>query len=186
MSLLGYRESFPRIAEGVFIAPGAWVVGDVVIGDRSSIWFNTVVRGDVHYIRIGSDSCVQDNSTLHVTGPKYPLEIGNRVVIGHQAMVHGCTIEDECMIGMGAVILDGAKVGTGSVVAAGALVPPGCEIPPGSLVMGAPASVKRQTTEADREMIRRSWSHYVEMAAEYLEAGKIRHGKIKGFLGQGQ
>lgn len=184
MSILSYHDVFPRIAEGVFIAPGAWVIGDVVIGERSSVWFNTVVRGDVHYIRIGSETCVQDNSTLHVTAVNYPLEIGNRVVIGHQATVHGCTIEDECMIGMGAVVLDGAKIGTGSIIAAGALLPPGFEVPAGSLVMGSPAVIRRKTGDADREMIRQSWRHYVDMAAEYLDAGPVRQGRVKGFLRQ--
>jgi gamma-carbonic anhydrase len=182
MSILAYRNILPQIATDVFIAPGAWVIGDVVIGERSSIWFNTVVRGDVNFIRIGSETSVQDNSTLHVTAPKFPLHIGNRVVIGHKATVHGCIVEDECLIGMGAIILDGAKIGRGSVIAAGALIPPGCEIPPESLVMGSPAQVKRKTGEADREMIRKSWSHYVELAAEYLGAGAKQGGQIKGFL----
>jgi carbonic anhydrase/acetyltransferase-like protein (isoleucine patch superfamily) len=182
MSILAYRDIQPQIAADVFIAPGAWVIGDVVIGERSSIWFNTVVRGDVHFIRIGSETTIQDNSTLHVTGPRFPMHIGNRVVVGHKAIVHGCTVEDECMVGMGAIILDGAKIGRGSVIAAGSLVPPGFEVPPESVVMGSPARIKRQTTDADRETIQRSWSHYVELAAEYFKAGSIREQHVKGFL----
>jgi gamma-carbonic anhydrase len=182
MSILAYRDILPQIAADVFIAPGAWVIGDVVIGERSSIWFNTIVRGDVHFIRIGSETCIQDNSTLHVTAPRFPMHIGNRVVIGHKAIIHGCTVEDECMIGMGAIILDGAKIGRGSVIAAGSLIPPGFEVPPESVVMGSPAKIKRKTEEADREMILRSWSHYVELAGEYFRAGAVPDGEIKGFL----
>jgi gamma-carbonic anhydrase len=178
MSILAYRGILPQIADGVFIAPGAYVV----IGERSSIWFNTVVRGDVHYIRIGSSTSVQDNSTLHVTGPKFPLHIGDRVVIGHKAIVHGCTVEDECMIGMGSIILDGVRIGRGSVIAAGSLLPPGFEVPPESVVMGSPAKVKRKANDADREMIQRSWTHYLELAAEYLDAGAANLSEIKGFL----
>lgn len=172
----------PQIAEDVFIAPGAWVIGDVVIGEGSSIWFNTVVRGDVHYIRIGSSTCVQDNSTLHVTGPNFPIHIGDRVVIGHKAIVHGCIVEDDSMIGMGAIVLDGCKIGTGSVIAAGSVLPPGFVVPPGSVVMGAPAKIKRQAGEAERAMILQSWSHYADLAAEYFHAGAARQGEIKGFL----
>ncbi|MHC1726441.1 MAG: gamma carbonic anhydrase family protein [Syntrophobacteraceae bacterium] len=182
MSVLAYRGVLPRIFEDVYVAPGAWVIGDVIVGERSSIWFNSVVRGDVNYIRIGSYTCVQDNATLHVTGGNFPLHIGNRVVIGHKAIVHGCTVEDECMIGMGSIILDGCKIGKGSVIAAGALLPPGFEVPPESVVMGSPAQIKRTTSEADREMILRSWSHYSELAAEYFSAGSARQGEVKGFL----
>ncbi len=180
MSILAYRGTLPRIADNVFVAPGAWVIGDVVIGDRSSVWFNTVVRGDVNFIRIGSDTCVQDNCTLHVTRRKYPLQIGDRVVIGHKAMVHGCTIEDECMIGIGAIILDGAKVGAGSIIASGALLPPGFEAPPGSVLMGTPAKVKRSITDSDRELIRSSWSGYAELAAEYFAARKLEEDEMRG------
>lgn len=182
MNILPYRNVFPRIAKDVFIAPGAWVIGDVVIGERSNIWFNTVIRGDVHYIRIGSDTSVQDNSTLHVTPARFPLEIGSRVVIGHKATVHGCIVGDDCMIGMGSIILDGVKIGAGSVVAAGALLPPGLEVPPESVVMGAPAKITRRVGEAERELVRRSWSHYIELAAEYREAGAVAEGTVRGFL----
>lgn len=182
MSILAYRDIWPQIAENVFVAPGAWVIGDVAIGERSSIWFNTVVRGDVHFIRIGSDTNIQDNSTLHVTAPRFPMHIGSRVIVGHKAIVHGCTVEDECMIGMGAIILDGVKIGRGSVIAAGSLIPPGFEVPPDSVVMGSPAQIRRKAGDADREMIRRSWSHYVELAAEYRNTGALREGRIRGFL----
>ncbi len=129
-SILAYRDILPRIAQDAFIAQGARVIGDVVIRERSSIWFNTVVRGDVHYIRIGSCTNVQDNSVLHPTGHLFPMNIGDRVLIGHGAVLHGCTIEDDCFIGMGSILLDGCKVGRGSVIAAGSLLAPGFVVPP--------------------------------------------------------
>ncbi len=182
MGLLAYRGIWPDLAEGIFVAPGAWIIGDVVIGNRSSIWFNTVVRGDVHFIRIGSETCIQDNCSLHVTGRDFPMHIGNRVVIGHKALVHGCTVEDECMIGMGAVILDGCKIGRGSVIAAGSLLPPGFEVPPESVVMGSPGKIKRKAAEEDRELVRNAWTHYTELAAEYMAEEKLKTGTIRGFL----
>lgn len=182
MSILSYRGVLPQVADDVYIAPGAWVIGDVIIGERSSVWFNSVVRGDVNFIRIGSCTCIQDNSTLHVTGGNFPLHIGDRVVIGHKAIVHGCTIEDDCMIGMGSIILDGCKIGKGSVIAAGALLAPGFEVPPESVVMGAPGQIKRKAGDSDRAMILRSWSHYSDLAAEYFSAGSARQGSVRGFL----
>lgn len=182
--VLPYREIYPKLGEEVFVAPGAWVIGDVVIGDRSSIWFNTVVRGDVHYIRIGSETNVQDNSILHVTEGRFPLEIGNRVTIGHRAIVHGCVVEDDCLIGMGAIILDGARIGRGSLVAAGSLVAPGTDIPPDSLVMGVPATMKKTVGEAERDLIRSSKEHYLQLSIDYLNPLLLNEKKtVKGFLG---
>lgn len=184
MSTLPYRSIYPKVPDSVFIAPGASVIGDVEIGERSSIWFNTVVRGDVHYIRVGSETNVQDNCTLHVTPGKFPLVVGNRVTVGHRAIVHGCVIEDECLIGMGSIILDGVKVGKGSLIAAGSILTPGLQVPPDSLVMGAPAQIKRSVSDSEKEMIRRAWSHYIELAAEYLDPEELRgKTRIKGFLG---
>jgi len=183
ISILAYRDILPRIAEDVFIAPGACVIGDVVIGERSSIWFNTVVRGDVHYIRIGSCTNVQDNSVLHPTGPLFPVSIGDRVLIGHSVVLHGSTIEDDCFIGIGSIILDGCKVGKGSVIAAGSLLPPGLEVPPESLVMGAPARIKRKIGDNERAMIEHGWAHYVELAAEYLKAETARQTDASGLPG---
>lgn len=184
MSILPYKDIFPHIEEDVFIAPGAWVIGDVVIGKGSSIWFNTVVRGDEHYVRIGSETNIQDNCTLHVTMDQFPLEIGNRVTVGHQAVVHGCVIEDDCLIGMGSIILDGARIGKGSLVAAGSVVTPGTVVPPGSVVMGIPGAVKKQAGEMERLMIEEAVSHYVRLASDYLASGSADQSKrIKGFLG---
>lgn len=164
-----YRGIVPKIAASAYIDPSAQVIGDVAVGERSSIWPNVTARGDVHSIRIGDDSNVQDNSVLHCDEGLFPLEIGNRVTVGHLAMLHGCTIEDDCVIGIGAVVLNGAKIGKGSVIAAGAVVPEGAEVPPDSIVMGVPGKVKRQLTEDERQRFRENAKHYVEAARIYKD-----------------
>jgi carbonic anhydrase/acetyltransferase-like protein (isoleucine patch superfamily) len=141
----------------------------VVIGELSSVWPNVTIRGDVHYIRIGDESSVQDNSCLHVELNKHPLVIHNRVTVGHSVTLHGCEIEDECLIGIGAVVLNGSRIGTGSIIAAGALVPEGTEIPPRSIVMGVPGKVRRHVSEAERERILRSAANYVRYRQIYKE-----------------
>lgn len=181
-NLLPHKKSFPNLADDVFVAPGAWIIGDVVIGAGSSIWFNTVVRGDDDYIRIGSQTNVQDNCVLHITGGKFPLEIGDRVTIGHRAIVHACVVEDDCLIGMGAIILDGARIGKGSLIAAGTVIPPNFEVPPESLVMGVPAMIKGRLTEVQKEQIRESAAHYVKLAAEYKKPRDDKK-RVRGFLG---
>ncbi|SHF74593.1 Carbonic anhydrase or acetyltransferase, isoleucine patch superfamily [Desulfacinum infernum DSM 9756] len=181
--IVPYKGIFPTLGDDVYVAPGAWIVGDVEIGDRSSVWFNTVIRGDVNIVRIGRETNIQDNATLHVTGKKYPLFIGDRVTIGHRAVVHGCVVEDECLIGMGAIVLDGARVGKGSIVAAGAVVSPGAEVPPGSVVMGVPAEVKKYLDEEEKERLRVTAEHYVGMARRYLEAEAQEETiRVRGFL----
>jgi carbonic anhydrase/acetyltransferase-like protein (isoleucine patch superfamily) len=164
-----YRGIVPKIAASAYIDPSAQVIGDVAVGERSSIWPNVTARGDVHSIRIGDDSNVQDNSVLHCDEGLFPLEIGDRVTVGHLAMLHGCTIEDDCVIGIGAVVLNGAKIGKGSVIAAGAVVPEGAEVPPDSMVMGVPGKVKRQLTEDERQRFRENARHYVEAARIYKD-----------------
>jgi gamma-carbonic anhydrase len=164
-----YRGIVPKIAASAYIDPSAQVIGDVVVGERSSIWPNVTARGDTNSIRIGDDSNVQDNSVLHCDPGLFALEIGNRVTVGHLAMLHGCTIGDDCMIGIGAVVLNGAKIGKGSVVAAGAVVPEGVELPPKSMVMGVPAKVKRQLTDVERQRFRDNAKHYVEAARIYKD-----------------
>jgi carbonic anhydrase/acetyltransferase-like protein (isoleucine patch superfamily) len=164
-----YRGILPKIAASAYIDQSAQVIGDVVVGERSSIWPNVTARGDVNSIRIGDGTNIQDNSVLHCDAGLYPLHIGNRVTVGHMAMLHGCTIEDDCLIGIGAVVLSGAKIGSGSAVAAGAVVPEGAEVPAGSMVMGVPAKVKRQVTEEERERFRQNALHYVESARIYKE-----------------
>lgn len=152
----------PRMGNGVYVAPSAVVTGDVVLGDGASVWHNAVVRGDIDYIRIGGDSNVQDGAVIHVTGGVYPVWIGRRVSLAHGAIVHGCVIEDDCLIGIGAIILDGATVGRGSLVAAGCVVSEGMTIPPGSMVAGLPGRVRGPLTEAQRELVSRITVRYLE------------------------
>jgi len=164
-----YRGIRPKVAASAYIDPSAQVIGDVEVGERSSIWPNVTARGDVNSIRIGEESNVQDNCVLHCDAGVFPLHIGNRVTIGHLAMLHGCTIEDDCLIGIGAVVLNGAKIGRGSAIAAGAVVPEGTEVPPGSMVMGVPAKVKRQITEEEIARFRENAEHYVNEARIYRD-----------------
>jgi carbonic anhydrase/acetyltransferase-like protein (isoleucine patch superfamily) len=167
-----YRGSSPKIAASAFVDASAQVIGQVTVGERSSIWPNVTARGDVNTIHIGDDSNIQDNSVLHCDAGLFPLHIGNRVTVGHLAMLHGCTIEDDCLIGIGAIVLNGAKIGKGSVIAAGAMVPEGAEIPADSMVMGVPAKVKRETTPEERERFRLNALHYVEAARIYKEGSE--------------
>ncbi|HME11046.1 MAG TPA: gamma carbonic anhydrase family protein [Bryobacteraceae bacterium] len=164
-----FRGVLPQIAASAYIDPSAQVIGDVAVGERSSVWPNVSIRGDVNSIRIGDETSIQDNTVLHCDPVTFPLVIGNRVTVGHGAVVHGCTIEDESLIGIGAVILNGAKIGRGSVIAAGSVVPEGMQIPPGSMVMGIPAKVKRELTTEERERFHHNASRYVEMAKIYRD-----------------
>lgn len=164
-----FRGAVPKVAPSCFIDPSAQVIGDVVIGERSSVWCNTTLRGDVNIIRIGDGTNIQDNSVLHVDSDGFPLHIGNRVTVGHSVVLHGCTIEDDCLIGIGAIVLNGAKIGAGSVIAAGALVPEGAVIPPGSLAMGVPAKVRREVTAEEKERFRVNAEHYIELRQHYRE-----------------
>ena len=165
-----FRGKVPSVAASAYIDSSAQVIGDVTVGDRASIWPNVVVRGDINSIVIGEESNVQDNSVLHCDpGEQFRLVIGNRVTIGHLAMVHGCTIEDESLIGIGAIILNGARIGRGSVVAAGALVPEGMQVPPGSMVMGVPGKIKREVTAEEQDRFRENALRYVENAKRFRE-----------------
>ncbi len=165
--LILYKGIKPKADDTVFIEDSARVIGDVTIGEYSSVWFNAVVRGDVHYIMIGSRTNVQDNCTLHVTNGTYPLVIGNDVTIGHNVVLHGCTIGDRCLIGMGSIILDNAEVGEDSIIGAGALVTEGMKVPPGSLVVGLPGKVIRQVRPDEKERILKSARNYIEYASDY-------------------
>lgn len=164
-----YRGVAPRIAPSVYIDPSAQIIGDVVIGERSSVWPNVAIRGDVNHIRIGEETSIQDNSVLHVDHMIYPCLVGNRVTVGHSVVLHGCEVEDDALIGIGAIVLNGAKVGAGAVVAAGALVPEGMSIPPNMVVMGAPAKVKREVTQEERDRFRKNCDNYVKITAIYKE-----------------
>ncbi|NRA45179.1 MAG: gamma carbonic anhydrase family protein [Oligoflexales bacterium] len=169
VTIIPYKKCKPKIDDSVFIASGCAVIGDITIKEHSSIWFNSVLRGDVNYIRVGSYTNIQDGSIVHVASKSYPTTIGNHVTIGHQAVVHACTIGDYTLIGMGAKILDGAEIGSESLVAAGAVVPPGATYPPKSLIMGAPAKVKRSLADEEIEHIRKSSLHYAELAKDYFK-----------------
>ena len=164
-----YRGVTPQIPETAYVDDSAQLIGDVILGEHSSVWMNAVLRGDVHQIRVGHYSNIQDNSVLHAD-IGFPLTIGNRVTVGHLVMLHGCTIEDDTLIGIGATILNGAKIGKGSVVAAGSLVPEGMEVPPSTLVMGVPAKAKRPVTAEEQLRFAEGVQHYVEKAAVYSES----------------
>jgi gamma-carbonic anhydrase len=162
-----FGDHSPVIDPTAYVPDAAVVIGDVVIGAESSLWFHTVVRGDLHPIRIGARSNVQDNATVHVVGGRYGTVLGDDVTVGHNAILHGCTVEDGALIGMAAVVLDAVVVGAGSLVGAGALVTPGTVIPPRSLVLGSPAKRVREVNEAERERLRTSAANYVELARRY-------------------
>lgn len=162
-----YQNQHPRIDLSVFVDESAQVIGDVEIGENSSIWCNAVVRGDVNTICIGQRTNVQDAAILHVTHQTHPLILGNEITVGHAAILHGCMIKDRCLIGMGAVILDGAVIGEEAMVGAGALIAEGKEIPPRSLAVGKPARVLRKVTDEELRHILEGMERYVLLAQEY-------------------
>ncbi|MGI5424409.1 gamma carbonic anhydrase family protein [Streptomyces sp. CA-179760] len=163
---IGGRE--PQIDPEAFVAPTASVIGGVTLGAGASVWYGAVVRGDVESISVGASSNVQDNCTLHAD-PGFPVTVGERVSIGHNAVVHGATVEDDCLIGMGATVLNGAVIGAGSLVAAQALVPQGMVVPPGSLVAGVPAKVRRELSEEERQGVTLNGTMYAELAKAHRE-----------------
>ena len=158
----------PTIPQSCFIEETAVVIGDVVMGEECSAWFHAVIRGDVNYIRIGNRTNVQDLCMLHVTHDTHPLIIGDDVTIGHNVVLHGCTIHNRVLVGMGAIIMDGAVIGEDSVVGAGALVTEGTIVPPKSLILGSPAKVKRPVTEQELAWIRESAQNYIRYSRQYL------------------
>jgi carbonic anhydrase/acetyltransferase-like protein (isoleucine patch superfamily) len=158
----------PTLHETAFIAEGAIVIGDVEIGEDASVWFGSVIRGDVNYIRIGARTNVQDMTMIHVNSRTDPTILEDEITVGHRVTLHGCYIERGSLIGIGAILLDGVRVGAQSLVAAGSLLTPGTQIPPRSLVMGAPAKVKRELTEDEITGFDRSWRNYVELKAKYM------------------
>ena len=166
VNLLPYGDTSPQVAESAWVAPGAYVIGDVDLGEESSVWYGAVLRGDTEPIRIGARTNVQDGCVLHVD-PGFPAVVGEGCVVGHNAVVHGCEIGDDCLVGMGATILNGAKIGEGSIVAAGAVVPEGREFPPGSLIVGIPAKRVADVNEEQAADIERGARTYVERAASH-------------------
>jgi carbonic anhydrase/acetyltransferase-like protein (isoleucine patch superfamily) len=163
-----YRGLLPRVHPTAFIDDSAQVIGDVEIGAESSVWMTVVIRGDVHRIRIGRRSNVQDGTIVHVMKDTHPTTIGDNVTVGHAAVLHGCTIEDQCLIGMGAIVLNGVRVGTGSIVAAGTLLPEGTQVPPRSLVMGSPGKVRRELAERELADIQMLADRYVMYRLDYM------------------
>ncbi len=174
INIFPYEGKMPKLHSTVFVASGAKIIGDVKIGENSSVWFNTVIRGDVHYIKIGKFTNIQDLSMLHVNAETHPLNIGNYVTVGHNVNLHGCTVEDFTLIGIGSVVLDGAVVQKESVVAAGAVVTPNFVVPSGKLVAGIPAKIIRDLTEEEIKYLKTSAEHYSEYAKITLESEKKR------------
>ena len=162
-----YNGVLPVVPESCWVDPSAQVIGDVVLGEQASVWMNAVVRGDVHSIRIGARSNVQDCAVLHGMRGLYPVHVGEGVSIGHNATVHGCTVEDDCLIGIGARVLNNARIGEGSIIAAGAVIPEGMVVPARSLVAGVPGRIRREVLAEDYELIRMYARNYLDYTAQY-------------------
>ncbi len=173
MPLYSHHGVAPLLGRDVFLAPNATVIGDVHLGDESSVWFNTVIRGDVFPIRFGARTNIQDGSVVHVTGGQAATTVGDDVTIGHMVLLHGCTVGNRCLIGMGSVILDGAEIGDDCLVAAGSLVPPRMKVPPRSMVVGRPAKRLREVDDKDLAMIRDGGRLYVEYAKTF-QSGAVK------------
>ena len=162
-----FRGKVPVLGEGAWVEASAQVIGDVVLGARASVWFGTIVRGDVHEIRVGEETNLQDLTVVHVSSGRWPTRIGARVTVGHRAVLHGCTVGDLCLVGIGAIVMDGAVIGDESLVGAGSLVAPGAQIPPRTLAIGSPAKPKRALTDAELQFLRESAANYVGYANLY-------------------
>lgn len=165
-----YRDYHPNLDPTVFVAPGVHIIGNVTVGAESSIWFQSILRGDNAPIVIGDRTNIQDGCTLHVN-PNQPVIIGSRVSVGHNVILHGCTVKDDALVGMGAIILDAVEIGEQAIVAAGSLIPAGKKIPPRTLVMGNPGKVVRELTDKDLELLQFTYQHYVKQSREYMAAG---------------
>ncbi len=167
-----FNKILPKIHDTAFIADDAVVIGDVEIGEDASIWFGSIVRGDVNYVRIGARTNIQDATVIHVSSKTHATILEHEVTVGHRVTLHGCYVETGCLIGIGAILLDGVRVGANSLVAAGSLLTPGTQVPPGSLVMGSPAKVKRPLTEDELADLPRFWRNYVDLKEHYLSTDK--------------
>ncbi len=167
--LLSYLDKHPHADPSAFVEESARLIGEVSVGPESSIWFNTVLRGDIHFIRIGCRSNIQDGSVLHVTRGLHPTIVGDDVTVGHNVTLHGCRIGNCCLIGMGAVVMDGAEIGEESIVAAGSVVSPGTIVPPRSMVVGLPARIKRSIKEEEIARLKESAANYVEYMRTYMQ-----------------
>ncbi|MEP6945174.1 MAG: gamma carbonic anhydrase family protein [Acidobacteriota bacterium] len=162
-----FKTIDPKIHETAFIADDAIVIGDVEIGEDASIWFGSIVRGDVNYIRIGARTNIQDQTVIHVSSKTHPTILEDEITVGHRVTLHGCHIESGCLIGIGAIVMDGVRVGARSLIGAGSLLTPGTQVPPGSLVLGSPARVKRPLTDDEFALLDRSWRNYTELKLHY-------------------
>ena len=163
-----FKNIDPKIHESAFIADDAIVIGDVEIGEDASVWFGSIIRGDVNYIRIGARTNIQDMTMIHVSSKTHSTILEEEITVGHNVTLHGCYVERGCLIGIGAILLDGVRVGRNSLVAAGSLLTPGTQIPPNSMVMGSPAKVKRELTVDELAYLDKSWRKYVELKKHYI------------------
>lgn len=167
-----YKNIAPTIPKSCYVDQSAQVIGDVILGEHASVWMNAVLRGDVHSIRVGAHSNVQDGSVLHGMKEQYGVFLGSHVTVGHSVILHGCTIEDRCLIGMGSIILNGARIGAGSIIAAGTLIPEKTVVAPGSLWMGSPGKFRRKLEAKDQDTIMRYAENYIEYKDSYLRERK--------------
>ena len=162
-----FQTIIPKIHPSAFITEDALIIGDVEIGEDSSVWFGSIIRGDVNFIRIGSRTNIQDGTIIHVSSKTHSTVLEDEITVGHRVVLHGCHVESGCLIGIGAILMDGVRVGRNSLVGAGSLLTPGTQVPPRSLVLGSPARVKRELTEDEFAYLDRSWRNYIELAALY-------------------
>ena len=162
-----FKSIVPTIHETAFIAEDAIVIGDVEIAEDASVWFGSIIRGDVNFIRIGARTNIQDMTMIHVSSKTYSTVLEEEITVGHNVTLHGCHVESGCLIGIGAILLDGVRIGRNSLVAAGSLLTPGTQIPPNSLVMGSPAKVKRELNDDELAYLQKSWRNYVELKKQY-------------------
>lgn len=165
-----FNNIHPKIDATAFIADDAVVIGDVEIGEDSSVWFGSVIRGDVNFIRIGARTNIQDMTVIHVSSKTYSTVLEDEITVGHRVVLHGCHVESGCLIGIGAILMDGVRIGRNSLIAAGSLLTPGTQIPPNSLVMGSPAKVKRELTADELAYLDQSWRNYVELKKHYFHS----------------
>lgn len=165
--IAAYKDTFPKIHDTVFVADDAVIIGDVEIDEDASVWFGSILRGDVNYIRIGARTNIQDQTIIHVSSKGLPTVVEENVTVGHRVTLHACHVESGCLIGIGAIIMDGARIGRDSIVGAGTLVTPGTQIPPRSLVIGSPGRVKREVTNEELAGLENSWRNYVRLKDQY-------------------
>ena len=166
-----FQNKEPKVHETAYVTDDAIVIGDVEIGEEASVWFGSIVRGDVNYIRIGDRTNIQDACVIHVSSRDHPTVLEDRITVGHRVTLHGCYVETGCLIGIGSIVLDGARIGARSLVGAGSLVTPGTVIPAESLVLGSPARVKRSLSAEELAYLDRSWQNYVELSRRYIAEG---------------